>query len=569
MQIAPDYLDDLAVPDHQFTVLEDVIRLGEHRFLVVLFGVNGNVGSGARAEMAAVVQTQNTGRAGTGHDGDLIQAVLAVDGRQRTQGGRIDVDRAQHVVAEALVHQQPDQVRITGERRAIRVIRGQENPPGIFHQQEDFQSYTPLQGIDEILILVLERHHAAAGVTLDIHAHPFVGMCMGVIGILHHRIAGGRHRLAEQNLAHIRRDVGIAVDGLGNLRRARGKLAITLRPITVELDMGEMHRQSFDAGNGIQRRVEVARHAEVAAMHMQRMRHAQFVHGSGQTLKNATGRDAVVAMLFVQIQLALVELEGADAAGVDHLDADALRGLNRPGHVVVDDFLLGARGHQPQEEIIAAKHRVAADIHQRRVGHFHVRLTGIDRQHGRFETGGVPHFRIAVTRRQGRRRDIAGAGPHRAGTRHGIAPMVFRQQVAGDGDLAAANMGVHVDGAGHDDLAPAVEFLIRLRSVSLMMGDDAPVTHEDVADFAIDAMRGVVNLAAGQFGQHESCLLWSDCPHSVGLRISLPPTPARWLSRPGRLAASRIGAIDRAAGPPRCRSGRCGRESRYRGRRRG
>jgi hypothetical protein len=36
-----------------------------------------------------------------------------------------------------------------------------------------------------------------------------------------------------------------------------------------------------------------------------------------------------------------------------------------------------------------------------------------------------------------------------------------------------------------------------------MVSKNAAITHEDVADFAINAMRWVVNLAAGQFGQHE------------------------------------------------------------------
>ena len=47
-------------------------------------------------------------------------------------------------------------------------------------------------------------------------------------------------------------------------------------------------------------------------------------------------RDAVVDVLLVEIELALVELEGADAAGIDDLDRDRLRGVHGPGDVVLD-----------------------------------------------------------------------------------------------------------------------------------------------------------------------------------------------------------------------------------------
>jgi hypothetical protein len=41
-------------------------------------------------------------------------------------------------------------------------------------------------------------------------------------------------------------------------------------------------------------------------------------------------------MLFVEIELALIELEGADAAGIDHLDRNGLRRMHGPGDVILD-----------------------------------------------------------------------------------------------------------------------------------------------------------------------------------------------------------------------------------------
>src|SRR5262249_40852175 len=73
------------------------------------------------------------------------------------------------------------------------------------------------------------------------------------------------------------------------------------------------------------------------------MGHTELLHGAGERQDDLARRDLVIDVLLVEIELALVELEGADAARIDYLDGDRLRGMQDPGDVVLDrrKILLG------------------------------------------------------------------------------------------------------------------------------------------------------------------------------------------------------------------------------------
>ena len=86
------------------------------------------------------------------------------------------------------------------------------------------------------------------------------------------------HGLPEHHLTDVDGDVLGGVDRLGELRRGRGEAALALLAIAVELQMREMQRQVLGRRDGRQRRLEIAGQAEVVAMDMQRMRHAEIVH---------------------------------------------------------------------------------------------------------------------------------------------------------------------------------------------------------------------------------------------------------------------------------------------------
>ena len=57
---------------------DHVPRQLEHRLLVLVRRVDRDVGVGAGAEVALVLQAEDPGRAGAGDDGDFVQRVLAV-----------------------------------------------------------------------------------------------------------------------------------------------------------------------------------------------------------------------------------------------------------------------------------------------------------------------------------------------------------------------------------------------------------------------------------------------------------------------------------------------------------
>ena len=100
-----------------------------------------------------------------------------------------------------------------------------------------------------------------------------------------------------------------------------------------------------------------------------------------------------------------------------------------------------------------------------------------------------------------RRRDgVSAAGARQLGARDFMADMILRHQHAGDRDLAAADVRVRVDAARHHDAAVQRIFLIDL---GIRCGrDDAAVLDVDIANLAIDPVRGIVDFAAGKLDEH-------------------------------------------------------------------
>ena len=75
---------------------------------------------------------------------------------------------------------------------------------------------------------------------------------------------------------------------------------------------------------------------------------------------------------------------------------------------------------------------------------------------------------------------------------------VFTYQ--GDGDLAAADVRVRIDAAGHDHAAMERIFLINLGA--RFRRDDAAVADEDIASLAIDPVDRVIDFAACELDEH-------------------------------------------------------------------
>ncbi len=88
-------------------------------------------------------------------------------------------------------------------------------------------------------------------------------------------------------------------------------------------------------------------------------------------------------------------------------------------------------------------------------------------------------------------------------------------------------MGVHVDGAGHDDLAGDVVDLVR--RAAFRRGDDAAVLDEEIAD-AVAVVGRIDDAAASQLDEHQAALLSSinsamrvSTAATVGLPLSALP----------------------------------------------
>ncbi len=79
--------------------------------------------------------------------------------------------------------------------------------------------------------------------------------------------------------------------------------------------------------------------------------------------------------------------------------------------------------------------------------------------------------------------------------RHRVAPVVLGQQQAGDVQLAAADVGVQVDGAGHHHLAGEIDLGVD-DGVGAGIGDDAAVRHKEIPHHAVDAVGRVVEATA-------------------------------------------------------------------------
>ena len=133
----------------------------------------------------------------------------------------------------------------------------------------------------------------------------------------------------------------------------------------------------------------------------------------------------------------------------------------RPGDVVLDELEVDFfSAMSAQQEVVAAEHDEGALVEQRRVAHLQMRLAGVGRQHRRLEAGRVAHLRVAVAGDHGRGQRMAGAGARQRRMRDLVLLVILRHQRAGDRHLAAADVGVRVDGAGHHDLAREVVLLV-------------------------------------------------------------------------------------------------------------
>ena len=79
----------------------------------------------------------------------------------------------------------------------------------------------------------------------------------------------------------------MGIDAFGQARRGGGEAALAFAAIGIELNVGEMQRQSLRRFDRRDDAVGAGGKAQIVAMHMQRMRHAEIDHRALQGLDDA------------------------------------------------------------------------------------------------------------------------------------------------------------------------------------------------------------------------------------------------------------------------------------------
>ena len=227
---------------------------------------------------------------------------------------------------------------------------------------------------------------------------------------------------------------------------------------------------------------------------------AQLPHRAREGGHDAPRRHAVVGGRNVEAELAAVELEGADAAGIDHLHRHRMCGAHHPGDIVVDHRLLGAFGQEAQQEIVVAEHDIAALVDHGRVGELGMGVARVARHHRRLEGGGIAELGIAIAGEEGAGRGMAAAAAPLAVMGAFMAAMVLGHQGAGEIHLAAGDMAVDVDAAGHDDLAGEIEALIDA-DIGAGSAADAPVTDIEIRRLAAPLVGGIEDAPAAELDE--------------------------------------------------------------------
>ena len=231
-------------------------------------------------------------------------------------------------------------------------------------------------------------------------------------------------------------------------------------------------------------------------MDVQRVRHADLFHRVEQRRHDPAGRETVAGDLVVEAELQHAVLEGRGTARIDALDAQTPRMGQRLLHEIADRVLALAVAQELEQVVVVAQHRETAAVEQRDVGEFEMGRQRVRGRQGRFDRGGVAHPGVVG----------ADPAPRTAGVRKGMAVgrgfahVEVGQQQAAHHHVAAGDVRVNLDAAGHDHAAGGVDGLV---GRTIGGGDDAASLDPDVADAVATGCR-IDHPSAVDAGQHET-----------------------------------------------------------------
>ena len=180
------------------------------------------------------------------------------------------------------------------------------------------------------------------------------------------------------------------------------------------------------------------------------MRDAKPVDGGLQRLDDLARADAIGRHHIVQREGADVFLEGGRRTGIDHLDAKRPRRGDRPGDIVLDHLRGGVVADHRQQEIVIAENGERRLVDDRDVGEFEMGVKCGSRRHRRLDHRRETHLGVEAAGLEGR---PAGIGERRRRRPRLVRGVLLGQQQPRRIHVAAADVGMDVDGARHDDAA--------------------------------------------------------------------------------------------------------------------
>ena len=354
----------------------------------------------------------------------------------------------------------------------------------------------------------------SSSMSMLVHRRPLAA----VQQVLDRRVGRDGHGGAEHDLPHVHAQLGVGVDVLDHLARGRGPAFARLPAVAMELQVGEVRPPAGQGLHARQRGGRVARHAEVIAVDMDRVREPERVGGVGERLQDrARGHCPAGDGIVETGDVSLPALPRLDPTRIHDLHRIAAGGAEEPGGIVPHAVALAALDLAEQVLVVPHEHEDPA-VHAGRVVQLRVAVPREQGCHCRVERGGVAQARVAVTGGEGRRDGTAAA---RAGValqqgrrRHGIRRVLIGDEATGVIAARAGEVRVDVHSAGHHDHTGGIERPHAGRERS----DDAPVLDADVAQLAVHPVGRVVDRAA-------------DDPKPVGAHRARPRTARSSSSR--------------------------------------
>ncbi len=195
---------------------------------------------------------------------------------------------------------------------------------------------------------------------------------------------------------------------------------------------------------------DIAAETEIVRMQMQRMGETEVHHRLLQRLDDRARADIVIGHDIVEREGADIVLERHRRAGIDAFDADAFRDIERRRDIIGNGGGAGPVADHREKKIVIAEHGQDRLVDDRHVGEFEMRMQSVMRHHRRLDDHGEAHRRIAAAGLEG---GPAGRRERRLGRTRPVGAMIFRQQKARRVHIAAGDVRMNVDRAGHHDLA--------------------------------------------------------------------------------------------------------------------